>query len=150
MCLIFAKQHIFCCRSRESLGNQAWFGIGHFGLLPQRTLPRSFHCDHTAPSECLGCRGWTTARIRHRELAAISRLTLKNQHGKQTMKTSPLRTIKRLSLTSLLFIFGCLGPLEVNAARILFMVDSVQADGTANNPNDREVVDRLTSKGHVV
>src|SRR5256885_7912021 len=141
MCLIFAKQHIFCCRSRESLGNQAWFGIGHFGLLPQRTLPRSFHCDHTAPSECLGCRGCTTARIRHRELAAISRLTLKNQHGKQTMKTSPLRTIKRLSLTSLLFIFGCWGLSNADAASILFIVNSPDvSDPTApSNDNDKEV-----------
>src|SRR5207249_7064383 len=55
-----------------------------------------------------------------------------------------------LSLSSLLFIFGCLGPLEANAARILFVVDSVMPDGRANNANDREVVDRLTSKGHVV
>src|SRR6266480_5659044 len=140
MCWLFAKQHIFCCRSRESLGNQALFCIGHFGLLPRRTLSRSFHRNHTVPSKRPGCRGWTTARIRHRELAAISRLTFKNQHGKRIMKTSPLRTIERLSLTSLLFIFGCLGLSTADAASILFVVNSpdVTDPTSPSNDNDKE------------
>jgi len=50
MCWLFVKQHIFCCRSRESLGNQAWFGIGHFGLLPQGSAienSRQFRDSHS-------------------------------------------------------------------------------------------------------
>src|SRR5437660_297702 len=90
--------------------------------------------------------------MRHRELAAISRLTLKNQHGKRTMKTSPLRKIERLSLISFLFIFGCLGLSKADAANILFVVNSPDTvDPTApSNANDLEVATRLRSQGHTV
>src|SRR6266480_3592718 len=90
--------------------------------------------------------------MRHRELAAISRLTLKNQHGKRTMKTSPLRKIERLSLISFLFIFGCLGLSNTEAASILFVVNSTDiSDPTApSNDNDKEVAARLQSQGHTV
>src|SRR5256884_2362903 len=68
------------------------------------------------------------------------------------MKTSPLRTIKRLSLTSLLFIFGCMGLSNADAASILFIVNSTDInDPTApSNDNDKEVAARLQSQGHTV
>src|SRR4030095_2129992 len=36
------------------------------------------------------------------------------------------------------------------SARILFIVDLILGDGTANQANDREVVSRLRNQGHVV
>src|SRR5256886_1824125 len=68
------------------------------------------------------------------------------------MKTSPLRKIERLSLASLLFIFGCLGLSKADAANILFVVNSPDVnDPTApSNANDLEVATRLRSQGHTV
>ena len=68
------------------------------------------------------------------------------------MKTSPLRTIERLSLTSLLFIFGCLGLSNADAASILFIVNSpdVSDPTSPSNDNDKEVAARLQSQGHTV
>ncbi|PYK59452.1 MAG: hypothetical protein DME21_13135, partial [Verrucomicrobia bacterium] len=68
------------------------------------------------------------------------------------MKTTPLRTIERLSLASLLFVFGCLGLSKADAANILFVVNSPDTtDPTApSNANDLEVATRLRSQGHTV
>jgi hypothetical protein len=45
---------------------------------------------------------------------------------------------------------GWLGVPHAHAAKILFIVSQVDADGTANSPNDEEVVTRLQGKGHTV
>ena len=68
------------------------------------------------------------------------------------MKTTPLRTIERLSMASLLFIFGCFGLSKADAANILFVVNSPDTvDPTApSNANDLEVATRLRSQGHTV
>src|SRR5437016_8864153 len=68
------------------------------------------------------------------------------------MKITPRRTIERLSMASLLFIFGCLGLSKADAANILFVVNSPDTiDPTApSNDNDKEVAARLQSQGHTV
>jgi len=45
---------------------------------------------------------------------------------------------------------GLLGVPQANAAKILFIVSAVDADGTAALANDEEVVTRLQGKGHTV
>jgi hypothetical protein len=55
------------------------------------------------------------------------------------------RTFLKLLVASLVSI-----PFTTHAANILMIVDAVSAAGTANLAQDREVVDRLTARGHKV
>src|SRR5438552_12051007 len=54
-----------------------------------------------------------------------------------------------LILSSLVGL-GWLGVPQANAAQILYVVSSINADGTAGNAHDREVVDHLVTGGHTI
>jgi len=64
--------------------------------------------------------------------------------------TASGRIVRKWVLVCSVLGIGWLGVFPANAAKILYVVDSVLADGTANNANDREVVGKLTSQGHTI
>src|SRR6266496_1390874 len=45
---------------------------------------------------------------------------------------------------------GWLGVSQANAAQILYVVSSINADGTAGNVHDQEVVAHLVTGGHTI
>lgn len=66
------------------------------------------------------------------------------------MKTIPSHTTRWLTMSSLLLVLGNLGLSKVEAAQVLFVINTVVDPVTTANANDQEVRDRLTGQGHTV
>ena len=58
--------------------------------------------------------------------------------------------VRRFSLVAAIFLMGLIGAANLEAANILYVVNSFTDATTTSNANDQEVFDRLTGQGHKV